>query len=91
VAAYAIPINKRWSHFDLDQACHLIKKCEKPVISLNPLADGKLFEESKEAFHFLFEELKIYSAVVEVASEEEAARILMSLKTILSLIPPRKT
>jgi hypothetical protein len=91
VVAYAIPINRRWSHFDLALACDLIKKFDRPVISLNPLADGKLLKESEEAFLFLFEELKIYSAIAEVASVEEARTIFESLKRLPSLIPPRKT
>ena len=52
VAAYAIPINKKWSLFDLQQACDLIKKFDKPVISLNPLADGKLLKESEGGLFF---------------------------------------
>jgi hypothetical protein len=91
VAAYAIPINRRWSHFDLALACGLIKKFDRPVISLNPLADGKLLKESEEAFFFLFEELKIRSAITEVASIEEVMTIFESLKRLPSLIPPRKT
>ena len=91
VAAYAVPINKRWSYFDLAHACDLIKKFDKPVISLNPLADGDLFKELEEAFSFLFEGLKIHSAIAEVASEEEVRRIFESLKKLPSLIPRRKT
>ena len=90
VAAYATPVNKKWSYFDLDQACNLIKRFDKPVISLNPLADGVLLKESEEAFLFLFEGLKIHSAITEVASEEEMRRIFASLERIPSLIPPRK-
>jgi hypothetical protein len=90
VAAYATPVNKNWSYFDLDQACNLIKRFDKPVISLNPLADGVLLKESEEAFLFLFEGLKIHSAIAEVASEEEMRRIFASLEKIPSLIPPRK-
>ncbi len=91
VVAFAIPINKKWSFFDLDQACELIKKFDKPVISLNPLADGKLLKEPEEAFSFLFNELKIYLAIVEITSEEEANTVLKAIDRIPSLIPPRKT
>ena len=45
-AAYAIPINKKRSFFDLSQACDLIKKFDKPVISLDPLADKELLEKT---------------------------------------------
>ena len=91
VAAYAIPINKKWSLFDLQQASNLIKKFDKPVISLNPLADGKLLRESEGAFSFLFNELKVYAAIAKIASKEEAIKIIEVLKKFPSLIPPRKT
>jgi len=35
--------------------------------------------------------LKIYAAILQVGSEEEAGRIVEALKKIPSLIPPRKT
>lgn len=91
VAAYAIPINKNWSLFDHTQACDLIKKFDKPVISLNPLADGKLIGKSEDAFSFLFDGLKIYSAIIEIGREGEVRRIFEAVKKIPSLIPFRKT
>jgi len=91
VSAYAVPINKKRSLFDLERASDLIKKFEKPVISLNPLADGSLMRELEGAFSFLFDELKICAAIAEVGSEEEARTIIESLKKFPSLIPPRKT
>jgi hypothetical protein len=91
VAAYAIPINKKWGLFDLQQAARLIKKFDKPVISLNPLADGKLLKECDGAFSFLFDELKVYAVIAEIASEEETRRMMEALKQFPSLIPPRKT
>ncbi len=90
VAAYAIPINKRRSLFDLPQACNLIKKFDRPVISLNPLDEGKLLGELQEAFSFLFEGLKIYLAVVMIDSEGEMKKIFESAQEFPSLIPPRK-
>lgn len=92
VAAFAIPINKKSNFFDLPRVTNLIKKFDKPVISLNPLAEGELLNESEGAFSFLFDELKVYAAVVKIASEEEAGRIVQALKNIPSLlIHPRKT
>ena len=91
VAAFAIPINKKWSLFDLTEACLLIKKFDKPVISLNPLDDGKLLRRSEEAFSFLLEELKIYSAITEISSEEELRIIVETLERIPSLIYHPKT
>jgi hypothetical protein len=89
-AAYAVPVNKKWSFFDLFQACDLIKKFDRPVISLNPLADGELLKKPEEAFSFLFEELKIYLAIPEVKSEEEVRIIFEALKKSPSLIPHLK-
>jgi len=91
VAAYAVPVNKKWSLFDLQRASDLIKKFDKPVISLNPLADGTLLKESEGAFSFLFDELKIYAAIPKIASEGEAKNIVEVLMKFPSLIPPRKT
>jgi len=91
VAAYAVPINKKWSLFDLQRASNLIKKFEKPVISLNPLADGTLLKEFEGAFSFLFDELKVVAAIPGIASEGEAKSIFEALMKFPSLIPPRKT
>jgi len=91
VVAYAVPINRKWSFFDLDQACALIKRFDRPVISLNPLADGTLLKNSEEAFSFLFQELKISLAIVEIHSEQEVEILLSAAEKIPSIIPPRKT
>jgi hypothetical protein len=91
VSAYAIPINKKEGLFDHSQACNIIKKFEKPVISLNPLANGKLLKSPQKAFSFLFNELKIYGAITEISSEEEALTIFGVFKKIPSLIPFQKT
>jgi hypothetical protein len=91
VSAYAVPVNKKWSLFDLGRASDLIKKFEKPVISLNPLADGSLLREPEEAFSFLFDKLKTCASIAKIASEEEAEIIVEALKKFPSLIPPRKT
>jgi hypothetical protein len=91
VVAYAVPINKKWGFLNLDQACTLIKKFDRPVISLNPLADGTLLKNSEEAFSFLFKELKIALAIAEIHSEQEAEILLSAAEQIPSFIPPRKT
>jgi hypothetical protein len=91
VVAYAIPINQKRSFFDLTRACDLIKKFDRPVISLDPLADGGLLEKAEEALSFLFNDLKIYLAIIEITSGEEAKKVLKALEEIPSLTPPRKT
>jgi hypothetical protein len=90
-AAYAIPINKEYSLFDFSQACGLIKKFDKPVISLKPLPDGKLLRDPEKAFSFLFDELKIYSAIVEIPSEIAAKEISDAVTRVPLLIFHRKT
>lgn len=91
VSAFAVPINKKRGFFDLDRASDLIKKFEKPVISLNPLDDGGLVGELERAFSFLFEELKVYAAIARIGSEEETGKIIEAVSKFPSLIPPRKT
>jgi hypothetical protein len=90
-AAYAVPINRDRGLMDHGQACALIKKFDKPLISLDPLAEGKLLGDLKEAFTFLFRELRIHGAVAEIASAAEGTKILDAMADIPSLIPPRKT
>ena len=91
VFAYAIPVNKNWSLFNLDLASKLIKKFDRCLISLDPFDNGKLLNQPAEALSFLFEELKIASAITEIPSEEEGKQILKALETFPSVRPPRKT
>ena len=91
VAAYAIPINRSWSLFDLARACTLVKKFDRPLISLNPFADGKLLPDSEEALSFLFKELRISGAIAEMGSEEEGRNVLKAAEAFPSVIPPRRT
>ncbi len=90
-AGFAIPINKKWSFFDLERATDLIKKFDRPVIGLQPLTDQQLRKKPVEAFSFLFDELKIYFTIVEVSSERELQEILEAAEKIPSLRPRRKT
>jgi hypothetical protein len=55
------------------------------------LADGKLLRTPEEAFSFLFNELKIHSAIAEIGSEEDMRRIVEVLKKFPSLISRQKT
>jgi len=91
VVAYAMPINKNYIPFNFSQACNLIKRFEKPLISLNPLANGSLLKKFEKAFSFLFQDLKIHSAIVPIQREKEMGQIGKSLESIPSLIPPRKS
>jgi hypothetical protein len=91
VAAYAVPINKRWSLFDPEQAFQLIKKFDRPVIALNPFADGELMQDSEGAFSFLFEELRIHGVIVEVTSKGEITKVLDAIEGFPSIIHRQKT
>lgn len=90
-AAYAIPVNKRKALFDLNQAWDLIKKFDQPVLSLDPLAGGKLLRDPERAFSFLLNELKVYSVFAEVTFEKEIQPLFQAMGKIPSLIPFRKT
>lgn len=91
VGAYAVTINKREGLFDFVQACKLIRQFDRPLISLDPLAGGKLSKELLGAFSFLFDELKVHSVIAEAGSEEEARALLKGLEKVPSLTPFRKT
>jgi hypothetical protein len=90
-AAYAVPINQKWGLFDRAQACDLIKKFEKPLISLNPLADGELLDDPVAAFSFLYGELKIHGAIAGVTSDREIQKLIEAMEQFPSLRPHRET
>lgn len=91
VAAYAVPINKKRGAFNFEKESELIKKFEKPVIALNPFANGRLLKKSREIFSFIFDELKILATIIEISSTEELKKVLDNISGIHSIIPPRKT
>ena len=91
VAAYAVPINRRWSLFDPEQAFQLIKKFDRPVIGLNPFGDGELMQDSEKVFSFLFEELRIHGVIVEVTSKGEVTKALNTIEGFPSIIHRQKT
>ncbi len=91
VAGYAIPVNKKRSLFNLDEARKMIKKFEKPILSLDPLSEGDLLKKAEEAFSFLFDELKVHSVIAKVNSEDEIKLLFKGMEKIPSLIPFRKT
>jgi len=90
-AAYGIPISRSKGLFDLARAYALVKKFDKPLISLSPLADGNLLESAEDTFSFLFKELRIHGTIAEIDSEEDARTIVGALEKYPSLISPRKT
>ena len=91
VAAYSVPINSKWGFFDFDLACKILKKFDRPLIGLDPLAMGTLVQQADDALSFLFEELNLTSVIVEVESETDADHILRVLGKFPSLTPRRKT
>lgn len=91
VAAYLIPIHPKKSLFDFNQTCELVKRFDKPIISLTPFFGGRDFKKSRVTFSFLFNDLKIYLTVMEVSSEVEMKRVLREISKIPSFIPISKT
>lgn len=91
VAAFAIPINKTWNPAHLEQVSVLIRKLNKPVISLFPLYEKRFFKTFEATLSFLFDELKVYAVMLKVTSEEEARRIVGTLKRFPSLLTYRRT
>jgi hypothetical protein len=90
-AAYAVPINKGKAFLDHARASDTVKRFDKPVVSLNPFANGELLNETEAALTFLFDELKVYAAIAEVGSEAEARKLFDGISRCSSVILPRKT
>ncbi len=91
VVAFATLISKKEGLFEPTEASDVIKKFDRPVISLYPLADEGVSETAEDPLSFLFLELKIYSAIVEIASETTARRVLQWMEDVPSLTRrPRK-
>lgn len=91
VAAFAIPIHPKKSLFDFNQTCEMVKKFDKPIISVTSFAGNKDLKKSKVTFSFLFNDLKVYLTIVEVSSEIEIKRLLKGIGGVPSFIPFQRT
>jgi hypothetical protein len=85
VVAFATLISRKEGLFDAAGAFDVIKKFDRPVISLNPLAGEAPLEAAEDPLSFLFSELKIHAAVVEIASEPTARKVLQWAENVPSL------
>lgn len=91
VAAHAVPMNKKMGRTIFEEACNLIKKFEKPVIGLDLFSGRNICGRSEDPFSTLLNDLKVYSVIAEVTSDEDLESIFRRAEKISSLIPPRKT
>ncbi len=90
VAGYAVPINRTLGLFELSKASDVIRKFDRPVISLEPFAGRGLSADVDDALAFLFADLKIHGAVAEVSAEDDLRAILRALRKFGSVRPPRR-
>lgn len=64
VEGYAVPINRMWSWFTLEEAREALKRASRPIIAFMPLAGGKLAADIRGAFSFLYHEVGVVSVLV---------------------------
>lgn len=91
VTAFVIPIHNIGKPSHLGQVSALLRKLNKPVISLVPLTHQRFLKALKATLSFLFDELKVYVIMIKVASEEEVRRVVEAIKGFPSLLTYRKT
>ncbi|MCX8116907.1 MAG: hypothetical protein N3G78_03105 [Desulfobacterota bacterium] len=91
VAAFAIPIHKDEGRLPFEETCKLIKKFERPVLGLRPFSSPPIGRRAEGPFSLLLKELKVYSLMVEVASERDLDLLFRWAEKVPSLIPFRRT
>lgn len=64
VEGYAVPINRMWSWFTLEEAREALKRASRPTIAFMPLAGGKLAGDIRGAFSFLYHEVGVVGVLV---------------------------
>jgi hypothetical protein len=82
VAGYIVPINKLWSLLSLSEALDVIRKIEKPIIAMKPLARGVLAYDIEGAFAFLFKKAGVTAVLVSISSVAEAKQTFSILSRI---------
>jgi hypothetical protein len=82
VAGYIVPINKLWSLLSLSNALEVLKKTNKPIIAMKPLAQGALAHDPENAFTFLFKKARVAAVLVGVSSIAEAKQTFLALRKI---------
>jgi hypothetical protein len=79
VAGYIVPINRLWSLLSLSDALDVIKKINKPIIAMKPLASGALAHDLEDAFTFLFKKVGVTAVQVGVSSVAEAKQTFLTI------------
>jgi hypothetical protein len=71
VAGYVTPVNSLGALMlpKKEKALEAIKSCRRPIIAIKPMAGGRIPPE--KAFPFVFEETRVDSCMIGVATEEE--------------------
>lgn len=57
VEGYAVPINRMWSWFTLEEALPALQRASRPTIAFMPVAGGKLAGGVRVALSFLYHEV----------------------------------
>ncbi len=83
VAAYIIPLNKRWSLLTLQETLRVVKKIDKPIIAMKTLSQGLLLNEIRSAYAFLFSKADVTAVLVGVASKVEAEQTFSTIGKVL--------
>jgi hypothetical protein len=73
VAGYALPLNRDWSWFSLDECVEIVKSLDKPVIAFMPLASGGLRKDVRGALGWLYAEVGVESILFGTATTAHAA------------------
>lgn len=71
--AYAIPFNKAWTWFDLDECIEIVKSTDTPIIAFMPLASGELRNDVRGSLDWLFAEMSVESILFGTATANHAA------------------
>jgi hypothetical protein len=82
--AHAIPFNKVWTWFDLDECIKIVKSLDKPVIAFMPLASGDLKADVEDSLRWLFDDMAVESILFGTATPghaRETTRIAHSCRT----------
>jgi hypothetical protein len=70
--AYAIPFNKAWSWFNLQECMEIVQALEKPVIAFMPLASGELIRDVQASLGWLYADMHVESILFGTAISAHA-------------------
>jgi hypothetical protein len=73
IDGYAIPLNRDWSWFSLDDTVKAVKSITKPIIAFMPFASGGLRNDIQGALEWLYGEICVESILFGTATPDHAA------------------